>query len=124
MRKCGSKQRIASLLTTSSFLNGLQWSCGELNAHLKGPDGYNKMKAAALKRGMKDPAAVIAKELDRIKLDIVMYEERERREHLRLSDAITNGGQGNTDEEGEDEIQELSTLQLPRSGLLEEIQYE
>ena len=67
-----------------SFLNGIEWACGDLNVHLKGPEAYQLMKSRASKRGMTAPGQVVAYELDQSRLQVMMYESRQRSQKLLL----------------------------------------
>ena len=79
------------------FYSGLYWSCGDLNARLKGPAGYEKVKSNAAKRGIKKPAEAIADKLDRAKFQAVLREKKEERLHMPPSSGVE-------EEEGEDEL--------------------
>lgn len=79
------------------FYSGLYWSCGDLNARLKGPAGYEKVKSNAAKRGMKQPAEAIADKLDRARFQAILREKKEERLHMPSSSGVE-------EEEGEEEM--------------------
>jgi hypothetical protein len=78
------------------FYSGLHWSCGDLNARLKGNEGYKKMKSNASKKGLTEPDTALASELDRAKLQLILRAKRQERLHLLPLDGAAD------DEEEED----------------------
>jgi hypothetical protein len=48
---------------------------------LKGPEAYAKMQSNASKRGLIAPAEILIRELDALKLRVIMHERRQDRLH-------------------------------------------
>lgn len=63
----------------------MQWSCGDLNVHLKGRADIEKMEDRAVKRGLIDPGALLINELDELDEEknlIAMFGVKQRELHL------------------------------------------
>lgn len=52
-----------------------------MNARLKGPDAYAKMQSNAAKKGLVPPAEALARELDALKVRVIMHERAQDRLH-------------------------------------------
>ena len=48
----------------SSFLDGIRWSCGDVNVRLKGRNAYNLMHKRAAKVGLDCPSHMVISELE------------------------------------------------------------
>lgn len=89
--------------------------------HLKGPAAFEQMKSRAAKRGLIDPITLVTNELDAIKLHAVMYEKRQQRAQLLLSDTVANE---RNQEEEEDEIEVLTPATPQRRERVDQVLYE
>jgi hypothetical protein len=59
----------------------MQWSCGDLNIHLKGQAGYDTMKDRAKKRGLIEPGTLLINELNEEKREIALFVQQQRELH-------------------------------------------
>jgi hypothetical protein len=97
--------------SNNSFLSGLQWSCGDLNVRMKGPEVYAKMQNNAAKRGQTSPIELLSRELDGIKLMVATHETEQ--DLLHAAPLAIEGGAGAARDdaegegEGEDQEQEV-----------------
>ena len=80
-------------LTRHRFHSGLRWSCGNLNARLKGPAGYEEAKSNATKRGLKEPSKAVAAKLSHAMFQVILREKTEERLHLSPSAAHDDDGE-------------------------------
>ncbi|GAB7327837.1 hypothetical protein MBLNU13_g11630t1 [Cladosporium sp. NU13] len=65
-----------------AFLHGLQWSCGDLNVHLKGPAEVEKMEDRAVKRGLTNPSTLLINELNELETEVASFEAEQRESHM------------------------------------------
>jgi hypothetical protein len=78
---------------------------------LKGPEAYAKTQSNASKRGLVAPAEAITRELDALKLRVIMHERRQDRLHAapiaieggEIVEEVA-GDEGGTGDDGEEEI--------------------
>jgi hypothetical protein len=78
---------------------------------LKGPEAYAKMQSNASKRGLVAPAEAITRELDALKLRVIMHERRQDRLHAapiaieggEIVEEVA-GDEGGTGDDGEEDI--------------------
>jgi hypothetical protein len=106
----------------------LQWSCGDLNVHLKGAAEVEKMEDRAVKRGLTNPATLLINELNELETEVSSFEAEQRELHMgqRGRLALPQGRhQAQLEEgEGEDEIEVAMPRRVGRLNLEEYILYE
>lgn len=109
------------------FLHGLQWSCGEVNVHLRGLAGSEEMAHRARRRNQKDPGTFLAQELDRdskrVKRGILSFEAKQRESQLSPQDRLAIE-EGQNQQIRQDHVEEAMPRRLGRMDLEEYIHYE
>jgi hypothetical protein len=109
------------------FLHGMQWSCGDLNVHLKGPTGYEVMSRRATMRGLDDAGRYMANMLNKEKRKATRFAMEQQ--HLQMGPrgrlAIEQGPRGQREVQMlEDAAEDNMPGQLQRLDLDEYIHYE
>lgn len=107
----------------------MQWSCGDLNVHLKGPAEVEKMEDRAVKRGLTNPGTLLINELNELETEIASFEAEQRELHMgqRGRLAIPRGRHRiqQIDEDGDEiEVRAAVPRQFGRLNLEEFILYE
>jgi len=104
----------------------LQWSCGDLNVHLKGAAEVEKMEDRAVKRGLTNPATLLINELNELETEVTSFEAEQRELHMgqRGRLALPQGCHQAQVDEGEDEIEVAMPRRVGRLNLEEYILYE
>lgn len=109
------------------FLHGLQWSCGEVNVHLRGLAGSEEMAHRARRCNQKDPGTLLVQELDkdskRVRREILSFEAKQRESQLSLQDRLAIE-QGQNQQVHEDDGEQAMPRRLGRLNLEEYIHYE
>lgn len=105
----------------------MQWSCGDLNVHLKGPAGYQIMSRRATMRGLDDAGKYVANMLNKEKRKATRFALEQQ--HLQMGPRDRAAiEQGQRDQRGrqtvEDAAEDTMPGQLQRLDLDEYIHYE
>lgn len=102
----------------------MQWSCGDLNVHLKGPTGYQIMSRRATMRGLDDAGRYMANMLNSERRKATRFAVEQQRLQMRPQGQLAI-------EQGQREVQMIEEAaedivpgQLQRLDLDEYIHYE
>jgi hypothetical protein len=102
----------------------MQWSCGDLNVHLKGQAGYDTMKDRARKRGLVEPGTLLINELNKEKREIALFVQQQRELHCGPPQALQVQNQGHEAQMNEADGEVIVPRQFGRLNLEEYIHYE
>lgn len=88
----------------------MQWSCGDLNVHLKGPTGYQVMSGRATKRGLDDAGRYINNMLNKERRKATRFATEQQRLQVRPQGNLTIEQGQREVQMAEEDAEEVSTL--------------
>jgi len=102
----------------------MQWSCGDLNVHLKGPNGYQVMSSRATRRGLEDAGKYVANMLNREKRTATRFAMDQQRLQMRPRDRLAIEQGQREAQMIEDDAEDVVPGRMRRLDLEEYIHYE